>query len=708
MAVATDATVLGDFGHARFSHQGVVSTFFRRDGRFFVNTEGPDGQLRDYEIRYTFGFHPLQQYLIEFPGGRLQALGIAWDARPKAQGGQRWYHLYPDRPLKPGEPLHWTGIDQVWNYQCADCHSTNLRKGYDEQSQGYATTWTDINVGCEACHGPGSRHLAWARQAEERRAVDDPGKGLTVSLDERRGVSWIPDPVTGNAARSVPRDSAREIEVCARCHARRGQFDDDWKAGDRFADGFHLSLLEPGLYYPDGQMREEVYNVGSLLTSQMERRGITCSDCHDPHSQQLRAPGNAVCGQCHAPSRYAAVTHHHHPDGSGGAECAACHMPTTTYMVVDPRHDHGFRIPRPDRTISLGVPNACNQCHANRTARWAAEALRRWYPRPRPGHQTFAEAFARGEDSGPGARESLLAVIADSGQSGLVRASAIARLGRWLDAETLPTVLRALEDADGRVRAAAVAVIGETDAGFRARTLPPRLDDPLREVRMDAARALAGEPEQRLSRAERDRFERALNEYEAAERFNADRPESRVNLGHLHAIRGQFELAETAYRSALALDPSFIEAAIHLAGLQTRQQREAEAEQTLREALKRDPASASGRHALGLSLVRQKRSAEALEELARAARLAPENPLYPYVYAVALKDAGQMRQAIRVLEAVLKRHPNDRDTLIALALFERESGRRPRALVFARRLQVLDPASEEARSLVRELGTADR
>jgi tetratricopeptide (TPR) repeat protein len=703
MAEATEASVLGNFAGAKFSHAGVTSTFFRRDGRFFVNTDGPDGKLADFEIKHTFGVEPLQQYLVEMPGGRLQALGIAWDARPAKAGGQRWFHLYPDRKLKAGDPLHWTGIDQTWNYQCADCHSTNLRKNYDEKTNRYATSWTDVNVGCEACHGPGSNHLAWARKDGDwqRHAAD---KGLTVLLDERRGVGWAIDAVSGNAVRSQPRSSSREIETCARCHARRGQFTDAWHAGQRFADGYRASLIEPGLYWDDGQQRDEVFNHGSFLGSRMHARGVTCADCHDPHSGRTRAPGNAVCAQCHLPAKYDAAAHHHHAPGSAGAECAACHMPTTTYMVVDPRHDHGFRIPRPDRTASLGTPNACNQCHKDRKPEWAAAAVKAWYPQPKPGYQTFAEAFALAERGAPGAQQALVAVAQDRELSGFVRAAAVRRLGRYASPATLPTIRAALGDADASVRAAAVGVLAGVDPGLRAQLLAPLLGDPVRLVRMDAARALAGGPEARLSPQDRARLASALDEYVAAERFSADRPEGRTNLGNLHATQGRFDDAVTAFRGALALDPTFEQAAVNLADLYRSGGREDDAEKTLREALARNPRSASAHFALGLSLARQKRTAESLKELATAAKLAPENARFAYVYAVALNDGGQGGAARRELEGVLKRQPHDRDVLLALALFERDAGNRARALEHARRLAELEPGRPDVEQLVRELG----
>ncbi len=202
MQEANDKTVLGDFSGATVSHGGVTSTFYKKDGKFWVTTEGADGKPADFEIRYTFGVSPLQQYLIELPKGRLQALGIAWDTRSKDAGGQRWFALDPEHNRPPGDPLHWTGIDQNWNYQCAFCHATNLKKNYDPNADSFHTTWSELSVGCEACHGPASRHVAWASKPGDWQRSDDPKKGFAVGLDERKGVTWSMSP-SGTAARSA-------------------------------------------------------------------------------------------------------------------------------------------------------------------------------------------------------------------------------------------------------------------------------------------------------------------------------------------------------------------------------------------------------------------------------------------------------------------------------------------------------------------------
>ena len=330
---------------------------------------------RTIRIKYTFGVSPLQQYLVEFPDGRLQALPIAWDTRPMEQGGQRWFHLYPEEQITHDDELHWTRAAQNWNFMCADCHSTGVRKNYDPVADRFETQWAEIDVACEACHGPASRHLAWAEAKEAGKPWDeDENKGLTVRLDERRDITWTVDPATGNAVRSKPRTSERELEVCAQCHARRGQIAEDYVPGKPFLDDYRPALLEPPLYYADGQQRGEVYKWGSFLQSKMYAKGVTCSDCHEPHSGKLRASGNAVCTGCHLQGKYDTAEHHHHPPGSAGAACAACHMPTTTYMVIDPRHDHSLRVPRPDLSVEFGTPNPCTGCHTDRDARLGCHA----------------------------------------------------------------------------------------------------------------------------------------------------------------------------------------------------------------------------------------------------------------------------------------------------------------------------------------------
>src|SRR5262249_26061770 len=288
MARASDETVRADFNDTSFDHAGVHSRFFRKDGKFLVETDGPDGKLATFEVKYTFGVERLQQYLIEFPDGRVQALSIAWDTRPKADGGTRWFHLYPKEEIKHDDVLHWTRLNQNWNFMCAECHSTGVRKNYDAANDRFATT-TEISVGCEACHGQGSNHVAWARAQQSWwpfGRTDEPDKGLLARFDERQGVSWHHDPRSGEARRSVPPAVLRkEVETCGRCHARRSEMSEDWVPGRWLSETHVVPPLTEQVYWPDGQTRdvEEAYNYTPFKQSRTVAAGVTCAHCHEPH-----------------------------------------------------------------------------------------------------------------------------------------------------------------------------------------------------------------------------------------------------------------------------------------------------------------------------------------------------------------------------------------------------------------------------------------
>jgi predicted CXXCH cytochrome family protein len=707
---ASEATVLGDFSGATFDYFGVRSRFFRDSGKFLVETDGPDGKLATFEIKYTFGVDPLQQYLIAFPDGRLQALSLAWDTRPKQKGGQRWFHLYPNEQIRHDDFLHWTKLNQNWNFMCAECHSTGVRKTYDPATDRFATTFAEISVGCEACHGPGSSHIAWA--ADHKRwwpfgRDDDPSLGLLVRFDERSKVSWPIDARSGNATRSeLAFPLRKETETCGLCHARRGQFSENWQPGRWLSETHSVSPLSRGLYQADGQMLDEVYNYGSFKQSKMFAAGVTCSDCHDPHSAKLRVPGDGVCLQCHAVDKYAVTAHHGHA-GSPPA-CASCHMPISTYMVVDQRHDHSFRIPRPDLTVKLGTPNTCNGCHADKSPDWAAAAIERWHGPNRKGFQTFAPALHAAWTGKAEAARLLAQVAADRATPAIARASALAELGSRLTPTAIPLVRTSLADPDPMVRIGALDALEALPMNQRWPLASALLGDDVKGVRTRAAYVLAGAETARLPAAERERFERAAQEFVAAMRFNADRPESRSMLGSFYLRRGATAEAEAEFKAALRLSRQYTPAAINLADLYRQLGRENDGEQILRQALAEGVQDAGVHHALGLTLVRLKRLDVALDELRRAAQLAPEQARYAYVYAVALNSAGRASEAIAVLTGSLTRHPDDRDTLLALISFAREGGDIPSALAYAQKLARIAPTDPNVTRLLQDLERQNR
>jgi tetratricopeptide (TPR) repeat protein len=689
MQPASTSTVLGDFDKAEFTHLGVTSTFYREGDRFMVRTDGADGRLQDFEISYTFGVHPLQQYLVEMSAGRLQALSIAWDSRTAGAGGQRWFHLYADEAIDHDDILHWTQPSQNWNNMCAECHSTHLRKNYDAKTRGFATTWSEVNVACEACHGPGEDHRRWAEREDGWRQLDDT-RGLRVQLDERRGAHWEMDAGAGIARRSQARDSAREIETCARCHSRRSPISPGYRHGEALLDHYLPALLSEGLYHADGQIDDEVYVYGSFMQSKMNAAGVTCSDCHEPHSLELSAPGNGVCLQCHQASAYNTSAHHFHEPGSSGASCAECHMPTRTYMVVDPRHDHSMRIPRPDLSVSLGTPNACTMCHTGQPAQWAADQVRKWYGDRSPGHQQYAEILAAAR-RGAGSGDALAALIRNPATPAIARATALSQIGPYLSNQTADVLSLGLADEDPAVRVAAIVALESTPPAMQVQFAFPLLRDPVLVVRMEAARMLAPIPVGDLPAEQRHLLDDAGREYIDAQLANAERPEAQTNLGNYYAARGERKPAIAAYETALELAPYYLPAYVNLADFYRRLGMEPEALQLLQRAASENPDAATVHHALGLSMVRLRRYPEALAELALAAKLEPDDAGFVYVYAVALNSLGESQQAIETLQDALARHPRNREILGALVSFLRDSGDVEAANRYAQKLRAMQP-----------------
>jgi tetratricopeptide (TPR) repeat protein len=690
MQEASASSVLGDFDNAKFRRFGVESTFFRRDGKFMVRTDGPDGRLADFEVSRTFGVWPLQQYLIAFPGGRYQVLGIAWDARTKGEGGQRWFPVYANEKIAHGDPLHWTGLYQSWNLQCAACHSTNLKKGYDAASNTYKTTFSEINVACEACHGPGSRHAEWARQAKPPYPPQG-DKGL-AGLETGWQAAWkFPAADAKHAERDRPVDAAA-MNACAACHARRSTIAEGGALGAPLEDTHRPALLTVPNYYPDGQQREEVYVWGSFLQTRMHEKGVTCMDCHEPHALKLRAEGNALCGRCHNAALFDSEKHHFHKAGTKGAQCVECHMPERNYMVIDARRDHGIRVPRPDLSVALGSPNACTQCHAARKPEWAAATMDKWYGkawRDRPQHGTTLHSPAT---QGAKALRSLLALANDPAAPSIVRATAATLAQPYMTPADLPSLRSLLINVDPAVRIAALGLLQPFESGVRVQAAARLLADPVRGVRIEAARMLADVADSQLAAGPRADRDRALAEYVESLRLDADWPEANANLGNLRMRQGRPQEAIAAYERALALDACFVGGYVNLADAYRQQNREDDAEKLLRRGLVLLPRAPDLHHALGLLLVRKGDRTAALRELALAANLAPDNVRYSYVYAIGLHSTGRRSEALSLLRTVDTRHPYDPEILSALVAMNREAGNARDALVYERKLAELESA----------------
>ncbi len=690
MDVAREESVLGDFDDAEFTHLDVTSRFYRRDGKYFVHTAGPGGAMGDFEITHTFGWFPLQQYLVPFPGGRLQTLPIAWDSRDN-----RWFRVPPTEYIDPGDWLYWTNAAQNWNGMCAQCHSTNLQKNYDPENDRYDTTWSDIDVGCEACHGAGSLHVEWAR-------LPDMARPAVPNLDLPMRTSGI--------------SSTGQVEICAPCHSRRTSMADLAHDDSPFLDTFLPSLLTEGLYFPDGQILDEVYVYGSFTQSKMYQRGVRCSDCHDVHSVKTLLEDNELCLQCHQSARYDTPDHHFHkqageagepirsPEGEilfevgSGALCRECHMPGRYYMGNDYRPDHGFRTPNPALSEAIGSPDPCLRCHVDQDAAWSVEKFVEWYGPGRRAH--YGEVIAAGRNGESDAAPELIALSADGLYPVLVRATALSLLGNYPGAESSQALRTAMLDDEPVIRRTAVSMLELSDPGELARALASALEDPVLTVRIEAANRLAGPLTGHLGGPALERFEAVLEEYRQTLLYSADFPFAHFNLGNLANAMGQPDSAVKEYEAAIRIDSQFLPARVNLAMLYNQMGENARAEILLREVLEQQPQMYEIAYSLGLLLVEMKRYEEAAGFLADASDGLPQRGRVHYNLGLLYQQLGDMAAAEAKLSEALEQEPANPDFLYGLTSHYMNRGRFDLALPLAEQLERSYPQNADVRRLV--------
>ena len=676
MQPASVESVLADFTAAPLATPAETTAFMRKGEEFWVRLPGADGQPADFKVAYTFGVSPLQQYLLALPDGRLQALGAAWDVDRR-----QWFHLYPD--AEHGTPLHWRGAQQNANAMCIECHATGFERGFDNQTDSFASRWQSLGVGCQSCHGPASNHLLWAADPQGGAGG---GRGFPVDLKD------------------VGKHT--EIETCARCHSRRAALDGGYHANNRLHDDYQPSPLAAGLYEIDGRIQDEVFEYGSFTQSRMHTAGVRCSDCHNPHSGQLRASGNAVCTQCHNPSGqavrsdiqmdglqardYQAPAHHHHAVGSAGAQCQSCHMPGRYYMGNDLRHDHSFSRPDPTQALELGHGDACLGCHRQDDAKQIVEQFQAWYGTPAPADGGYARALSAAREGRAGAAAALYAQLARTDLPALRKAALLAEMPQYPTPQVGPMLVAALRDSEPAVRLTAIDVLAAmTSPAQQVQALGPLLSDPRRAVRLAATWQLAQLPPTLLQGL--SRWPAALADYEKAQRAQLDRAEALTNLATIYQLTQRNEQVEPSLRLALQRNPHFHPARLLLAQWLEAQGQAEQGIALLRESTASYPREASLHHALGLALVRHGQRQEALAALRQAYELAPEHAEYAYVLAVALHDAGQVEAALALLREQLEQNPANRSVRMSLVSYLRAAGAVQQADTLFAELASLNP-----------------
>lgn len=542
--------VLGDFDDASFEHNGFTYRFLQEGKQYFVVADSQSGKAERYLVHSVVGVTPLQQYLVHTGKGRLQALDVAWDTEKG-----RWYHLYPDIDTSAGNGLHWSGTYKNWNSRCAECHVTGYEKRYDPRKDTYNSVQAEIGVGCEACHGPGEAHMSWAKQPDKFNASDWQG------IDK---LGFVPTHKVG--------DAASEINLCAVCHSRREPLGaDSPPEGADFSDHYRLSLLRESLYFPDGQIKDEVYVYGSFLQSRMYARGVRCTHCHDAHNYGLKMKGNALCTQCHnvkgnsafpslLKAEYDSSGHHFHAENSKAAECTSCHMPERNYMIVDGRRDHGFRLPRPGLAEKIGSPDVCTACHQDKSSQWAARVIQTRFPESGQKSRHFSEVFASiGVSALNRSVNDLLKLAKDIDLPAIVRATALERCSGLPHALTADDIKVLAEDRSNLVRMASIGLVRNLPAGQKTSLLIPLLGDVARSVRIEAAKAMLDISPKEIPASNRQVLDASMKEFQNSMLAKSDFPEGQMVLGGVALTLKRFQVASTAFERAVSMDPQLVE-----------------------------------------------------------------------------------------------------------------------------------------------------
>lgn len=638
MMEADDHSVKGDF-NTTFASQGVTSRFYKKGGKYYVNTEGADGNYHDYEVVYTYGISPLQQYIVKFPDGKLQCLRTAWDVEKN-----EWFDLYPNDSIDAGEWIHWTGGGLNWNTMCSDCHSTNVHKNFDEASEIFNTTFSIINVACEACHGPGKKHVDWVSSPD----YNGTGYGEKVQL-------YLTSSLT----------SKQQVDQCARCHSRRVQHTEAFNHEGEYMDHYTPEILRDNIYFPDGQIRDEVYVYGSFVQSKMYQNGVKCTDCHNPHSLELKAIGNALCSQCHVKEKYDTPDHHFHAINTEGSACVSCHMPGRTYMGNDFRRDHSFRVPRPDLSVIYNTPNACNQCHEDRSAAWAAESIKELFGPERKFH--YSEVLTEASTGSGSAIPKLIDLSEDGTQPAIVRATAIWYLDQTISQESKAAIIRSLKSNENIVRHTAATLLGDLEPVEKLRYLAPLLNDKVRTVRIAAASAMADVPKEQMKPEVQTGFDKAIKEYQASLAVRADFPGGQFEKGQYYERKEEFHLAEQAYLKAIKFDNHFNAARLNLAHLYNRLQKNDKAIELFKTVIQQEPGYGGAYYSLGLLYAEENRMEYAAEYLSKAAEL-DDNPRIFYNLGIVYQQLDQPDQAEKTYLKGLQLDSSNLDLSYALGV----------------------------------------
>ena len=675
MQPANDSTVEGDFNNKSYTADGITSRFFKKDDKYFINTQGDDNKYHDYEVKYTFGYNPLQQYLIAFPGGRLQAARQDWDTKKK-----KWFHQYAGQKIPAHDWLHWTGNAQNWNTMCAICHSTNLQKNYNFEKDTYHTTYSVMTVSCESCHGAGLKHIDYIKSSAYK-------NGEKVK----------------NSYLQMVKNSSQltQINTCAPCHSRRSEISADKLVSSELMDDYIPQLPTKEFFYADGQANDEDYTYASFLQSKMYNRGVMCSNCHNPHSGKILFAGNQLCMQCHA-KKYDDFSHTFHQAGTIASECKSCHMPGKVYMGNDLRYDHTFRVPRPDLSVKYGTPNACNNCHSDKTATWTANAITKWYGQNRAYH--FAEDLIPASKENANSEGHIMHLLNDTATPAIIKATALYYLKDINTNNSAQTLIKELQDKNAQIRYQALRSLANFPVEVWLNVTGPALSDKVRAVRIAAADLYITIPPGQVPSAYYSAFSSAKNELEKYTLYQTDFATGDALAGDYYLKLNDYYNAEKFYLLGLKKDTAMNYARLNLSVLYNIKGENNKALKVLQDALLTDSKNDRIYFNMALLYNEMKNPVKAQECLAKAVALKTQNPRVYYNYGLLLEKDNKINEAVTMFAKGLGLSPLDADLNYALCLLYVQSNQINKAKQYALVLKKYYFGNPDYDRIIQQLG----
>jgi tetratricopeptide (TPR) repeat protein len=653
MLPATKDNVLGDFNDVRFETNDGWTIFNKDKQGYYIET-GQTGEAGiRYEVPYVFAYTPLQQILVDIGKGRLQAYTVAWDAREKKEGGQRWYDLYEESHT-PDTPFYWKGQFNNWNARCAECHSTDLKRGYNPDDDSYNTTFSEVNVSCEACHGPAQGHIKLT-EAEQKKTNN---AGFTNPLHKKGMWEHKEGATTAQLFQGKPVSIDHgQPDQCAACHSRRTSLTDANDPGD-FTQHHIPRLALPELYHADGQILDEVYVYGSFSQSKMAAAGVTCTNCHDPHSGKVLTLDNNLCAQCHRPTTFDTPEHTLHETGSKGAVCIDCHMPTNRYMGIDDRRDHAFRIPNPWVSEQLGTPDVCASCHENKDSKWSQAQLAAKKDSIFGQYDDIGSALLLNAQDPIKGQANIAKLVLDEHQPPMRRAVLLGHLD-MSKVENMQMLNELANSPESLVKLGVIDVLERSTTQLQLQVGFGLLYDDNKNVRLQAIKLLAPAFRQPLPEKAQKPMQDALMEAVTTYQKQQDLLSSQIALADLAYKVGDLEQAAVQYLNAVRIEPNSLPTKLNLASVYRETSQLDKARVLLEEILQVEPNHAMALHNLGLIYVVERNWSEAIKALLKAKQLEPDNPRFAFVYVLALEASGDIEEALKQVELLERRTPND-------------------------------------------------